>query len=105
MRGWRSAEISDELRALLRFAEALTREPGAVTGAQVEALRTAGWGDEAILHACEVVSYFNFVNRLADGLGVRLEEGWPHPLIGEPDHLHGHLRQGEDMDEEEGETA
>lgn len=51
-------------------------------------LRAAGLGDEAILHAVEVASYFNFVNRLADGLGVRLEEAWPHPLIGEPDALH-----------------
>lgn len=97
--------MSEGLRALLRFAAALTRAPGAVTEAHVDALRTAGWGDEAILHACEVVSYFNFVNRLADGLGVRLEEGWPYPPIGEPDHLHDRLLEDGDADEGEGRTA
>jgi hypothetical protein len=37
---------------------------------------------QAILHACEVVAYFNFVNRLADGLGIALEDGWNEPIIG-----------------------
>ena len=31
--------------------------------------------DESMLHACEVVSYFSFVNRMANGLNVRLEAG------------------------------
>ncbi len=53
----------------------------------VAPLRAAGLGDEAILHVCEVVAYFNFVNRLADGLGVTLEEGWADPIIG---RLGGH---------------
>lgn len=48
----------------------------------VEELRGAGLDDEAILHLVEVVSYFNFVNRMADGLGVSLEEAWPHPEVG-----------------------
>jgi len=79
---WRSAEIDEELRALLAYADRLTLDPGSVRRTEVDALREAGWGDEAILHACEVVAYFNFVNRLADGLGVRLEAGWDAPLIG-----------------------
>jgi alkylhydroperoxidase family enzyme len=37
------------------------------------ALRAAGFDDPAILRATEIVAYFNFVNRLADGLGVELE--------------------------------
>ena len=36
---------------------------------------------QAILSACEVASYFAYVNRMADGLGVRLEPGWRHLLI------------------------
>lgn len=48
----------------------------------VAELRGAGLDDEAILHLVEVVSYFNFVNRMADGLGVSLEEAWPHPEVG-----------------------
>jgi uncharacterized protein YciW len=60
-----------------------------VDDGDVERLREAGLDDEGVLHVVEVVSYFNFVNRMADGLGVRLEEAWPHPIIGEPDELHG----------------
>lgn len=72
------------MRALLAYAEKLTREPASVEERDVEGMREAGWDEEAILHACEIVSYFNFVNRLADGLGVRLEPDWPQELIGEP---------------------
>ena len=47
-------------------------------------MRTAGLSDEAILHACEVVSYFNYVNRMADGLAVQLEADWDQPLLRMP---------------------
>lgn len=60
-------------RALLDYARKLTLAPGSVRAADVEALRAAGWDDAAILSAAQVVAYFNWVNRLADGLGVELE--------------------------------
>lgn len=37
-------------------------------------LRAAGLGDRGLLEACLVVCYFAYANRLADGLGVELEE-------------------------------
>jgi len=37
--------------------------------------RKAGWSDRAILDTTLVISYFTFVDRIADGLGVQLEEG------------------------------
>ena len=66
---------------MLAYAEKLTLRPGAMEEADVERLRDAGLDDEAILHLAEVVAYFNFVNRTADGLGVSLEEDWPHPIL------------------------
>ena len=45
--------------------------------ADVEALRAAGWQDREIHDACQVVAYFNYVNRLADGLGVAPESDLP----------------------------
>lgn len=78
---WRSADVGFGLRALLAYGEKLTREPEAMEEADLRRLRDAGWSDEAILHACEVVAYFNFVNRTADGLGVTLEEDWPHRIL------------------------
>lgn len=61
---------------MLDYALKLTRDPGAMTPADAGALGTAGFDDRAILDICQIVSYYNYVNRLADGLGVELEEGW-----------------------------
>ena len=74
--------MNERQRALLAYADRLTRDPAAMRQSDVQALREVGWSDEAILHACEVVAYFNFVNRLADGLGVQLEDGWREPIVG-----------------------
>lgn len=41
--------------------------------ADVEALRDAGLSDTDVLHVAEVVGYYAYVNRIADGLGVELE--------------------------------
>ena len=60
-------------RALLSYAERLTLDPSAVSSGDIDALRTAGFDDRAIHDACAIVSYFAFVNRIADGLGVELE--------------------------------
>ena len=79
---WDSAHLEPDLRALLEYSVALTERPHSIREADLDRLRQAGYTDEAILHACEVASYYNFVNRMADGLGVALEPDWPHPLIG-----------------------
>jgi len=60
-------------RAMLGYAMKLTQTPAAMTGADVDQLRTAGFDDRAIHDICTIVAYFAFVNRLADGLGVELE--------------------------------
>ncbi len=58
---------------MLRYAAKLTRSPGAMEKGDVEALRAVGFSDTDILGLVEVVGYYAFVNRLADGLGVALE--------------------------------
>ncbi|HVA26894.1 MAG TPA: hypothetical protein VNF68_01875 [Candidatus Baltobacteraceae bacterium] len=60
-------------QSLIGFARQLTVRPHEVRDGDVEALRLQGLDDEAILHATQIVAYFNFVNRLALGLGVQLE--------------------------------
>ncbi len=77
-RDYREANISAQDRALLDYAVALTCEPQERTRQDVERLRDYGFSDEGILHATEVAAYFNWVNRLALGLGVELEAD--HPL-------------------------
>ena len=61
---------------MLDYTVKLTREPWAMVEADVEALRAAGWSDAAILDVNQVTGYYAFVNRLADGLGVELEDFW-----------------------------
>ena len=61
---------------MLDYAVKLTRSPHAVTEADVEGLGAEGFTDAGILDICQVASYYNYVNRLADGLGVEMEDGW-----------------------------
>lgn len=75
--GWEQADLAPEEQALCAYADKLTRTPGAMVEADVERLRAAGWDDRAIHDACQVVAYFNYVNRLADGLGVAPEGELP----------------------------
>lgn len=70
-------KLDRRLRAILRYAVKLTRAPGEVEEADLEPLRGAGLDDRAILDVVQVTAYYNYVNRVADGLGVELEEGWP----------------------------
>src|SRR6266536_2049185 len=65
------------MAALCSYARKLTRAPAAVSEADVAALRRAGLDDRAIVDANQVVAYFNYVNRVVEGLGVELEERWP----------------------------
>ena len=81
VRDWRSAPIPDRLRAILLYTERLTLQPNRMEESDLARLREAGLDDAAILNTCEVASYFAFVNRMADGLGVELEPGWRHPII------------------------
>ena len=60
-------------QALCRYALKLTRTPAAITAHDVAALRDVGFDDRGIHDICAVVAYYNFVNRIADGLGVELE--------------------------------
>ena len=61
---------------MLAYAVKLTREPATVGPADIDALRAVGFDDTGILDICQVVCYYNYVNRLADGLGVELESSW-----------------------------
>jgi uncharacterized peroxidase-related enzyme len=66
--------FDDAERALLTYADKLTLMPAAIAKDDVQQLRAAGFDDRAIHDACAIVAYFAFVNRIADGLGVDLED-------------------------------
>jgi uncharacterized peroxidase-related enzyme len=73
---FRQAELSPADRAMCEYVEKLTLKPWEMVEADVLALREAGFSDSAILDINQVTGYYAYVNRLADGLGVELEEFW-----------------------------
>ena len=64
------------MRALARYAIKLTRTPHDMAESDLAPLRAAGLTDRDIVDLNQVVAYFNYVNRVADGLGVELEARW-----------------------------
>ena len=64
-------------RAILDYAVKLTSTPKEMSAADVDELREHGLDDRGIHDVCTIAAYFNFVNRMADGLGVELEDENP----------------------------
>ncbi len=69
-------QLKDRLRALARYAIKLTRTPSDMVESDLAPLRATGLTDRDIVDLNQVVAYFNYVNRIAEGLGVELEARW-----------------------------
>jgi uncharacterized peroxidase-related enzyme len=78
-RDWRTAALSREDAALCAYAEKATKDLHSCGAADVEALRALGFDDVAINDAVQVIAYFNYINRIADCLGVDIEPGMRGP--------------------------
>ncbi len=72
---YREAQLSPRERAMLNYAVKLTLTPSEMGQADIQHLREVGLSDAAILDVCQVTAYYSYVNRLAEGLGVELEDG------------------------------
>jgi uncharacterized peroxidase-related enzyme len=74
-----SAPLGEADRALCDFTVKLTERPHTITPADLDSLRRAGFDDRAILQITLIASWFNYINRVADALGVgksEMPEGW-----------------------------
>lgn len=71
---YKSIDFPIRTLAILNYAEKLTITPGMVNEYDIQNLRIHDLNDEDILNINLVVSYFNFVNRIANGLGVEFSE-------------------------------
>src|SRR5579871_6905197 len=67
---YRLARLSRREVALLDFAVKLTKSPSDVRKDDLDALRGHGFTDEQLVDAVHCIGYFNFINRVLDGLGV-----------------------------------
>ena len=76
MHDFTQADLEPPVRALCDLAVQMTRAPASVANAEIERLRELGWSDAAISDAIQVVSYFNYVNRVADAVGIEDEPEW-----------------------------
>jgi uncharacterized peroxidase-related enzyme len=75
---WRQAALADREQALCTFAVKLTHDQRAMSPTDLDALRALGFDDRAVHDAVQVIAYFNYITRVADGLGVEPESFLPH---------------------------
>ena len=69
-RDFRTAPLDAHTRAMLEYAEKATLRPDCMTAADLDWLRSHGFSDLDILDIVHVMAYFNYINRVADSLGV-----------------------------------
>jgi uncharacterized peroxidase-related enzyme len=67
---YRLAGLTEREVALLDFAIKLTGSPSGVRRHDLDDLRVHGFTDEQLVDAVQCIGYFNFINRVLDGLGV-----------------------------------
>ena len=71
---WRTARLDAATNALLEFTEKLTVRPSEVDARDVEHLKQHGFDDKGVSSCVQVVAYFNYINRIAEGLGAPAED-------------------------------
>jgi uncharacterized peroxidase-related enzyme len=67
---YRTAPISEQDRAMLDYVVKLTRDATKCSREDHEKLRAAGFDDQSILQITLIAAWFNYINRVADALGV-----------------------------------
>lgn len=71
-----TAPVEPRMKPILRYARKLTLSPARMTEADAASLYDVGWGDDALYSTVLVTALFNFYNRLVDGVGLELPEGY-----------------------------
>ena len=67
---YRKAPISEQDRVMLDYVAQVTRDATRIGPGHHDALRAAGFDDRGILQITLIASWFNYINRVADALGV-----------------------------------
>ncbi len=77
---WRTAGLPKHTLGALTFAEKLTLTPSQMSQDDIKDLRQHGYCDEEIYDITQIAAFFNYINRIADTLGVPPEDfmdSWP----------------------------
>jgi len=75
MHDFSQADLDPQTKGMLEYAAKLTKNPTSMEKSDVEGLRQLGLTDEQILSVVLITCNFNFMTRLADGLGVEVDDG------------------------------
>jgi len=71
-----TAPVEARMKPILGYARKLTLSPARMTAADAASVYNAGWGDDALYATVLVTALFNFYNRLVEGVGLALPEGY-----------------------------
>ena len=71
---YRQAPISARERTMLDYVVKLTKTPSQMEENDVRNLRAVGFDELAVLHIVLLSSWFNYITRVAEGLGIELDE-------------------------------
>jgi uncharacterized peroxidase-related enzyme len=70
---YNQADISEKEKLMLAYAEKTTREAWTIDTNYIANLKARGFTDRMLHDIVQVTAYFNYVNRVADALGIELE--------------------------------
>jgi alkylhydroperoxidase family enzyme len=87
-----SSPLDERHKALFRFIDKVNHDSPAMTPADLDAARAAGWTDEALYFAITVCALFNFYNRWIDATGVHALSDEAHRQGGKRSAVHGYAR-------------
>ena len=72
-KNWKKSALTEQQKAICYFAEKLTLNPGHIEVNDVSIIKKFGYSDKDLSEIVQIVSYFNYINRVADGLGLAPE--------------------------------
>ena len=78
-RDYHTAPISEQERVMCDYVIKLTKDATQCGPADLDGLRAVGFDDQGILQITLIASWFNYINRVADALGVGRDDPFPNP--------------------------
>ena len=92
LRDAQTSPLDDRHKALFRFIDKVNHDSPRTTAADLDAVREAGWSDEALYFAITVCALFNFYNRWIDATGVHALSDEAHRHGAKRSAVHGYVR-------------
>ena len=71
---WKKSSLTEQQKAICYLAEKLTLNPGKIVKKDIQKIIDFGYVDKEVSEIVQIISYFNYINRVADGLGLQPED-------------------------------